>query len=158
MKSSVRIVKTEEQPWEDAVHDEHYAGKYRVLTSEGMKLGANIECIEPGKVTCPFHWHLKSDEFFLVLKGKAMLRTDDGNVEVVEGDAISCPRGEGSAHQFWNHGDEPCHLLMIGENVPDEICHYPDSDKWLIRDLKLHGRITKTEYFDGEPIPPKIKG
>lgn len=157
MKSTVRIVKSEEQPWEDSVHDEHHAGRYRVL-SKGMKLGVNVEWIGPGKVTCPFHWHMKEDEFFLVLKGKAMMRTDDGNIEVVEGDAISCPAGEGSAHQFWNHTDEPTQLMMVGANRPDEVCYDPDSDKWLIRDLKLHGRVTKTDYWDGEQSPPKIKG
>ncbi len=156
MKSTVEIVKSDEQPWEDFVRDEDYTGKYRVL-SKGTKLGVNVECIEPGHVTCPFHWHMKEDEFFLVLKGKAMMRTDDGKIEIVEGDAISCPAGEGSAHQFWNHTDEPTHLLMVGQNRPDEVCYYPDSDKWLLRDLKLHGRVSKADYWDGEPSPPRIK-
>ena len=71
--------------------------------------------------------------------------------------ALEARRGV-SAHPFLNHTDEPTQLLMVGENRPDEVCYYPDSDKWLLRDLKLHGRVTKTDYWDGEQSPPKIKG
>ena len=86
-----------------------------------------------------------------------MLRLPDETREVKQGDAISCPHGEESAHQFYNHTDEDVEILMVSQNRPDEVCFYPDSGKWLIRDLGMHGRFTKTEYFDGEPDPPLIK-
>jgi uncharacterized cupin superfamily protein len=154
--STIRIVKTEDVPWDTFTHGEHFASASRGLTG-GMPLGANIERLAPGKVSCPLHYHLREDEFFLVLRGRAMLRTTTGTIEVREGDAISCPAGEGSAHQFFNHTDEPTDILMVGRNSPDDACYYPDSGKWMIRALKKIGRVTETDYMDGEPDPPIVK-
>jgi uncharacterized cupin superfamily protein len=156
-ESTVQIVKTEDVPWQELTHGEHFASVSRPL-SRGMLLGANIERIGPGKVSCPLHCHLREDEFFLVLRGSATLRTSTGTIEVREGDAISCPAGERSAHQFYNHTQEPTDILMVGRNGPDDACFYPDSGKWMIRALKKVGRFTETDYMDGEPDPPIVKG
>jgi hypothetical protein len=37
--------------------------------------------------------------------------------------------GERIAHQFYNHTDETVDILMVSENLPYEVCYYPDSDK-----------------------------
>lgn len=155
MDSTVRVVNVTDVPWREVSHGEHFASASRRLT-RGMKLGASIDRLEPGKVSSPFHYHLKEDEFFLVLRGRVMLRHGAETVEVREGDAISCPRGEGGAHQFFNHGDEPAEILMVSQNRDDEVCFYPDSGKWLVRDLGKVGRFEETDYWDGEPEPPLI--
>ncbi len=155
--STISIIKTDDVPWEEVTGGEHFASVARPL-SKGMRLGVNIERIAPGKVSCPLHWHLREDEFFYVLSGKALMRTSAGTVEISAGDAISCPAGEGSAHQFYNHTQEPAEILMVGVNGPDDICFYPDSGKWMIRALRKIGRFTATGYMDGEPDPPIVKG
>ena len=154
--SSVSIVNAHDVAWETYVGTEHVQSIYSVL-SKDMVLGVNIERIDPGKVSCPYHWHLRGDEFFLVLEGRAMLRHADGVTEVKKGDAISCPAGEAGVHQFYNPFDEPAQILMVGKNEPDDVCGYPDSGKVMIRGIKKVGRLSETEYMDGEPDPPIIK-
>ena len=86
-----------------------------------------------------------------------MLRYGDRTIEVKEGDAISFPRGERIAHQFYNHTDEPVDILMMGENLPYEVCYFPDSDKWLSRSMGKVGKFESTDYWTDEPDPPLIK-
>lgn len=155
MSGSVSVVRGDDVPWEEAAHGGGFASRSRGL-SRGMQLGANVERLAPGKASAPFHFHLKADEFFLVLRGRALLRHAGGTVEVIAGDAISCPRGADGAHQFFNHTEEPADILMVGENRADEICGYPDSGKWRIRELGAVGRLTETDYWDGEPDPPLV--
>lgn len=46
--------------------------------------------------------------------------------------------------------------LAIGAFDPHEVCVYPDSDKVMVRGVKLRGRIAQMEYLEDEPQPPKI--
>ena len=86
-----------------------------------------------------------------------MLRYGETIVEVQEGDAISFPRGERVAHQFYNHTDETVDILMVGENLPYEVCYYPDSDKWSLRSVGAVGKFEPTDYWADEPDPPIVK-
>lgn len=41
-----------------------------------------------------FHWHThKDDEFFLVYKGKIIIQTENGNIELSEGEGYVVPKG-----------------------------------------------------------------
>ena len=42
------------------------------------------------------------------------------------------------------------------DELPYEVCVYPDSNKVLVRGVKLRGQLQAMEYFDQEPQPPKI--
>ena len=156
MSNPVSIVNVEDIAWKEDSHGEHYVSAARRLSGK-MALGVRVERIPPGKLSCPYHYHLKEDEFFLVLSGKAMLRHGEETVEVREGDAISCPHGEDGAHQLYNHTDESFEMLSVGRNQGSEVCFYPDSGKWMIGDLKQVGTFTETDYWHGEPDPPLMK-
>ena len=136
----------------------HYGGWVKRLSvgmaREAEHIGVKLERIPPGKLSCVFHYHVVEDEFFMVLKGRAMLRMGDERIEVKAGDAISCPRGTRVAHQFYNHTDEDMEMLVVGENRANEICHYPDSNKWAVRGARLMGKFEPTDYFTDEPDPP----
>lgn len=41
-----------------------------------------------------FHWHThKDDEFFLIYKGKITVQTENGNIELSEGEGYVVPKG-----------------------------------------------------------------
>jgi uncharacterized cupin superfamily protein len=148
--------------WQEEQYSEHYAGWSKRLSSAAMDrkqghIGVRVDRLRPKTLSCPFHYHLHEDEFCLILKGSATLRYGDRTIEVKEGDAISFPRGERIAHQFYNHTDETVDILMMGENLPHEVCYYPDSDKWLSRSIGKVGKFESTDYWTDEPEPPKIK-
>ena len=155
------IVNINDLEWKEDPRSEHYRSCYKVLSMvmprEKGHIGVNIERLRPGSSACPFHYHMHEDEFFLVLKGKVLLRYGEEIIEVKEGDAISCPRGERIAHQFYNHTDEEVEILMMGENLAHEVCYYPDSDKWMSRSIGKVGKFEQTDYWADEPDPPVIK-
>ena len=55
------------------------------------------------------HRHVDADEVFLVLRGRLVIRFDDGDVELSEGQLCVVPRG--TPHQ--PVADEECHVLLF---------------------------------------------
>ena len=169
MSDMPNIVNMTDLEWKDEDYSEHYSGWSKRLTPSMDRrqghIGVVVERLKPKTLSCPFHYHIHEDEFCLILKGKAMLRYGDSQeseggdrtIEVKEGDAISFPRGERIAHQFYNHTDETVDILMMGENLPHEVCYYPDSDKWLSRSIGNVGKFEATDYWTDEPNPPVVK-
>jgi uncharacterized cupin superfamily protein len=153
------IINMNDLEWKEEHYSEHYAGWSKRLSSPAMDrdhghIGVRLDRLRPKTLSCPFHYHVHEDEFCLVLKGEATLRYGDRTIVVKEGDAISFPRGERIAHQFYNHTDETVDILMVGENLPHEVCYYPDSDKWLSRSIGKVGKFEGTDYWTDEPDPP----
>ena len=57
----------------------------------------------------------------------------------------------GQPHQLINDGTIDLVLYVVADNPIGESCHYPDSNKWLVRSPE--SRIIRSdalEYFDGE--------
>jgi uncharacterized cupin superfamily protein len=161
MTDTPKIVNMNDIEWQEAHYSEHYTGWSKRLTPAMERkqghLGVVVERLKPKSLSCPFHYHVHEDEFCLILEGKALLRYGEQTIEVKAGDAISFPRGERIAHQFYNHTDEMVDILMMGENLPYETCYYPDSDKWLSRAIGKVGKFESTDYWTDEPVPPVMK-
>lgn len=161
MSDIPNIFNMNELEWKEEHYSENYTGwSKRLSPSMDRKkghIGVVVERLKPKSLSCPFHYHVCEDEFCPILNGKAMLRYGDRTVEVREGDAISFPRGERIAHQFYNHTDEMVDILMVGENLSHEVCYFPDSDKWLSRAIGKVGKFEGTDYWTDEPDPPVMK-
>lgn len=161
MSDTPKIVNMNELEWKESYSSEHYSGWSKRLTpsmsQEEGHLGVVVERLKPKTLAYPFHYHVHEDEFCLILRGKALLRYGDTTVEVKEGDAISFPRGERIAHQFYNHTEDTVDILMLGENLLHEVCYYPDSDKWMSLSIDGVGKFEKTDYWTDEPELPVMK-
>ena len=73
----------------------------------------------------------------------------DLTFEVGAGDAFVQPPG--TAHQIRNtSATEDLIYYVIADNPISDPVYYPDSDKWAIRPPGKLGRLTETEYYDGE--------
>jgi uncharacterized cupin superfamily protein len=140
--------------------DSPWSGTYKVLTpgmtDRGGKLGANETTLPPGGVTCPFHYHLREDEIFYVLRGRGVLRYGDTLQEIGPGDCISCAAGTKVAHQVANPFDEELVSLGFGDYDSHEGCVYPDAGKIFVRGVGKVGYLEKADYMHGEPSPPEI--
>lgn len=140
----------------------HYGGSFKVLTPgmrpAGGSLGVNEVRLPPGQVSCPFHYHLREDEVFYIISGRGLLRFGDSVHELRPGDTVSCPAGLKKAHQLACPKDasEDLIYLAIGHRDPHEVCIYPDSGKIMVRSQQTVGRLSGTEYMDGEPDAPPI--
>ena len=57
----------------------------------------------------------------------------------------------GQAHQLINDGTEDLLVYVIADNPIGESCHYPDSNKWVVRSPERRlMRGEPLDYFDGE--------
>ena len=137
-----------------------WAASWKVLTPHmrgaGGSLGVCQNTLPPGSVGCPFHWHAREDEVFLIQSGRGLLRYGDNTREIGPGDCISCPAGTGVAHQIGNPFDEDLVYLAIGPYDPHEVCGYPDNGKVMVRAVKTVGELQRRDYLDGEPEVPLI--
>jgi uncharacterized cupin superfamily protein len=87
----------------------------------------------------------------MVVSGSMTLRTLDGKEIIETGDLVFCETGEDGAHQFYNHGTEPCIYLDIRTFIGHDICEYPDSEKIFIApSFEIFEKKSKVEYFKGE--------
>lgn len=125
--------------------------------SEGTaakKLGAGVDILEPGKIACPYHYHLAQDEMFVILEGEGTLRVAGERVPVRAGDVVFIPPGPEYPHHLINTGTVPMKYLSISTQERPEICYYPDSDKlgaFAAGHRMLQRRADALDYWDGEP-------
>jgi uncharacterized cupin superfamily protein len=105
--------------------------------------------IPPGQTPYPYHSHSAQWEFYHVISGKGIVRHADGTTLIVAGDAFIFKPGQ--PHQMSNNGSEDLVLYVVADNPIGESCHYPDSNKWVVRSPQR--RLIRSEsldYYDGE--------
>jgi uncharacterized cupin superfamily protein len=111
----------------------------------------DIRSLDPGSFSFPYHFHRNAEELFMIISGKAMLRTPDGFKEICEGDVVFFEMGPSSAHQLYNHSDTPCTYLDVRTTMGIDVCEYPDSKKINILPYReIFEESSKVDYFKGE--------
>jgi uncharacterized cupin superfamily protein len=126
------------------------------LTDGGAakKLGAGFDILAPGKVACPYHYHLAQEEMFVILEGEGTLRVAGERLPVRAGDVIVIPPGPEYPHHLINTGAGPMKYLSISTQEKPEICYYPDSNKlgaFAPEHRLMQRRGAPLDYWDGEP-------
>ena len=112
--------------------------------------------IPPGKSAYPYHSHSAQWEFYHVISGSGTVRHKDGTTAIEPGDAFIFEPGE--PHQLTNLDSESGQdlvLYVVADNPIGESCHYPDSNKWLVRSperklVRPTDSAPETGYYDGE--------
>lgn len=135
-----------------------FGGQSKHLTyaavGKSYRVGMLIEAPAPGKRLAPRHYHMLEEEHALILEGRVTLLLDGASHEMTAGDYVCFPAGLKVGHSFLNSGDGPCSYLMIGENNPDDVCVYTDSNKVSVRALRTKADIfdmaATRGYWDGE--------
>ena len=105
--------------------------------------------IPAGKTPYPYHSHSAQWEFYHVISGTGIVKHKDGSTPIEAGDAFIFKPDE--PHQLENNGAEDLVFYVVADNPIGESCHYPDSNKWLVRSPER--RLLRSEnldYFDGE--------
>lgn len=122
----MKIVRTSELPWADALTRGNYQQRRKPLGGENMACG--LWELPPGKKSFPMHSHQVTDEALFVVSGHAKVRTPEGLTPIGPGDFVSFPPG-GPAHQLVNDGTEPLVYLGIGVSKGVDVVEYPESGK-----------------------------
>jgi uncharacterized cupin superfamily protein len=120
-------------------------------TAQSRHLHFDMRQLDPDKVSYPYHFHRNAEEIFVILSGKAMLRTPDGCVELAQGDMVFFETGPSGAHQLFNHTQEKCRYIDIRTEAGIDVCEYPDSGKVNILPYQeIYETKDRVDYFKGE--------
>jgi uncharacterized cupin superfamily protein len=111
----------------------------------------DIRSLDPGKYSYPYHFHRNAEEIFVIMEGKALLRTPKGIEELGTGDVVFFETGPEGAHQLFNHTEAPCKYLDLRTNNGLDVAEYPDSGKINILPYEeLYQADDKVDYYKGE--------
>jgi uncharacterized cupin superfamily protein len=111
----------------------------------------DIMILPPDKFSYPYHSHRNAEELFYIIRGKAILRSQEGFTLIRQGDLIHFEPGLGGAHQLYNHTTQDCVYLDIRTKTNVDVCDYPDSDKVnILPDQELYQTSDQVDYFAGE--------
>jgi uncharacterized cupin superfamily protein len=120
----------------------------------GHPFDLELTRIPPGATNWPYHAHAAQWELYVVLSGRGLVRTPEGESEIVAGDCFACPPGE--PHQIRNPGEEDLVYYVIADNPPVDVSQYPDSGKVSLKQ-GVNGKFQRNifemhevDYFKGE--------
>jgi uncharacterized cupin superfamily protein len=130
--------------------------KRLVVPKPGNPVQVSFMEIPPGRSAYPYHWHELATEVYVVLSGRGILRTPEGEREIVAGQVVVMPAGIVGAHRLHNPSTtEPLRYVDIDTVSRLDVVHYPDSGKtatslddggvMIVRDTDAVG------YYDDEP-------
>ena len=110
--------------------------------------------LPPGKSAYPYHYHLKNEETFFILRGEGLLRTPEGERAVKAGDLLFFPAGEDGAHKLTNTSQSEMLVYLDFDIVHDlDVTMYPDSGKigiWGMDTNKIYRIGDDVDYYEGE--------
>ncbi len=116
-----------------------------------QRLGVHLVRVESGRDSTQHHYHDNDEEFIYVLSGRGEARLGDQVVPVQAGDFMGFPSGS-APHSLHNPYDEDLVYLMGGERNQNDVVHYPDIRKSLI---KTAGQRLSANWEDLQTHPPK---
>ncbi len=125
--------------------------------AQAKQLHFDIRRLEPGKYSFPYHFHRNAEELFIIMSGKAMLRTQEGIQELDCGDIVFFEMGPIGAHQLYNHTEAICEYIDIRTEVGIDVCEYPDSGKInILPEGNIFERKDQVDYYKGEEKTEEI--
>jgi len=93
------------------------------------RIGLSLWEVPAGQPAYAYHYHLGTEEIIIVLTGRLLLRTPEGERTLSEGDAVCFPSGEAGAHRLTNHEDESARFLAVSNYGAPGVVVWPDSRK-----------------------------
>lgn len=114
----------------------------------GHPFDLQLRRVPAGTAICPYHSHTAQWELLVFTTGRGTVRTPDGIRDVGPGDIVLHPPG--TPHQTCAARDADLECLIVADNPAEDVCHYPDSDKWAILSQRRFFRLRESDYFDGE--------
>lgn len=120
------------------------------LGKNGLKQPFEVELVRvpAGAINWPYHSHSVQWELYLVLSGRGQVRTPKGITNVREGDCFIHPPGE--PHQITNTGATDLVYYVVADDLLADVCHYPDTNKWLLPGQAGPVWIQEANYYAGE--------
>lgn len=123
----------------------------RLIRAEGRPLSGAVWELPPGSPGVDYHFHHGTEEFLIVLRGTATLRTPEGERELPEGSVAQFSPGPEGAHTVMNLSDAPMRYVMIAAHASADIIEYPDKSEFAAVAKSLSQRGER--FFVRLPMP-----
>jgi uncharacterized cupin superfamily protein len=120
----------------------------RLTREEGRPLSGAVWELPPGSRGVDFHFHHGTEEFLIVLRGTATLRTPEGERDLPEGSVAHFSPGPGGAHAVMNLSDAPMRYVMLAAHASPDIVEYPDRGEF--------AAVAKSLSQRGEPFGVRL--
>ncbi len=115
------------------------------------RIGIHLVRIETDRDSTTHHYHDADEEFIYIVSGRGIARIGDEEIAVGPGDFLGFP-APSPAHSLRNPHAEDLVYLMGGERQANDLVHYPDIRRTLI---KSNGRRRWTDWENLEELPPR---
>jgi uncharacterized cupin superfamily protein len=152
-----KITPSGDVPWTEWKDVPRFGIRYRHLTraniGDAYHVGVAIEELPPGMQTAPAHYHIFEEEHVYMLEGTVTLRLGAERYKMHAGDYVCFPAGQTAGHCLINESDAPARYVIIGEDNPNEVVVYTDSNKVMLRALGrrvIFDMAARRTYWDGE--------
>lgn len=117
----------------------------------GAALGASVYVLNEGQGVCPYHYEHGNEEWLLVLAGRPVLRTPEGESELEPGDVVCFTEGPEGAHKAFNRRSEAARIVIFSTKHDPSVSVYPDSSKIGVWPPgKLFRLGDAVDYWEGE--------
>jgi uncharacterized cupin superfamily protein len=123
----------------------------RLVREEGRPLSGAVWELPPGSRGVDYHFHHGTEEFLIVLRGTATLRTQDGERELAEGSVAHFSPGPEGAHTVMNLSEAPMRYVMLAVHASPDIVEYPDTGEFAAVATSLSQR--GGQFFVRLPLP-----
>jgi len=123
----------------------------RLIREEGRPLSGAVWELAPGSRGVDYHFHHGSEEFLIVLRRTATLRTPEGERELPEGSVAHFSPGPEGAHTVMNLSERPMRYLMLAAHASPDIIEYPDKSEFAAGAKSLSQR--GEPFFVRLPMP-----
>jgi len=157
----VRPISSDDVPWQEVADVPGFGCRYRHLTlasgHRDYRVGVSIEELAPGQRSNPAHYHIFEEEHVFILEGELTVRIGAENFAMRAGDYVCFPAGLKAGHCLVNDSGRACRYVIAGENNPNEVVVYPDSNKVLVRALgsrAIFDMAATRDYWHGEAKGP----
>jgi uncharacterized cupin superfamily protein len=115
------------------------------------RLGYAVMYLARGESFCPYHWHTREEELFVVLAGTPTLRTPRGSFALRAGDCVAFATGPRGAHRISNEANDAAIVLAVANTDEGDVCYYPDSRKFVVESTgTLVREEPQLDYYEGE--------
>ena len=115
----------------------------------GHPFDVEMARIPAGKTGYPLHSHAAQTEYYIVLSGSGVLKSDGGSVqEISAGDHFICPPG--TVHQIHNDSGADLVYYVIADHHRADVTTYPESGKRQVKPEYRYFRIEDVPYYEGE--------
>ena len=115
--------------WDSIGGEPWQGGTKTCRLPRGGIIGASVMELPPASGGSPYHFHHGHEELLVVLRGRPLLRTPDGERQLDEGEVVHFARGPEGAHKLSNPTQEPVRYIFVSNLASPDAVEYPDTQQ-----------------------------